>query len=497
MMTTKLCPAQQTALDGLLAAAAIGNILVLRGVGMGKTTVLHEVHRSLGGAFLTVKGFVDAMRPRHPLAIEETFEQWVRDALAAHDTVLLDDLNLISDVTGGCGSYPRPGFLNAAMTGLAAYVVEARKKLILACGYYPTAPIHHRSYTFGIDDFKPADYEFLCHASLGPERSGRLDYAKIHRYAPHLNAHQLTGAAVWLRNESGLDTERFIDFLRSQHLTSNVDLHEVRAVTLADLKGVDEVIRSLETHIILPLEDDELATTFGLKPKRGVLLAGPPGTGKTTVGRALAHRLKSKFFLVDGTCISGTSHFYGAIHGIFEAAKDNAPSIIFVDDSDAIFESGGELGLYRYLLTMLDGLESETVGRVCVMMTAMDVSHLPPALIRSGRIELWLEMHLPDEEARAAILRQSLASLPAALGAVELARLVPATDDFTGADLKRLIEDGKNLLAYDKARGVPLRPPTDYFLDAIDTVCANKERYAEAEARARQQRPRRPVYFDS
>src|SRR6185436_6754904 len=120
-------------------------------------------------------------------------------------------------------------------------------------------------------------------------------------------------------------------------------------------------------------ENDELASALGLKPKRGVLLAGPPGTGKTTIGRALAHRLKSKFFLIDGTSISGTPDFYRRIHHVFQTAKENAPGIIFIDDSDVIFEGGQETGLYRYLLTMLDGLESASAGRICLMMTAMDV----------------------------------------------------------------------------------------------------------------------------
>jgi ATP-dependent 26S proteasome regulatory subunit len=145
-------------------------------------------------------------------------------------------------------------------------------------------------------------------------------------------------------------------------------------------------------------------------------------------------------------------------------------------------------GLYRYLLTMLDGLESESAGRVCVMMTAMDVAHLPPALLRSGRIELWLEVRLPDEDARADILRQHLSRLPPAIGEVSLPAMVAATVGFTGADLKRLVDDGKNLLAYDKAQGRPLRDPTDYFLAAVETVRTNKERYAAAEARARGQR---------
>jgi len=144
---------------------------------------------------------------------------------------------------------------------------------------------------------------------------------------------------------------------------------------------------------------------------------------------------------------------------------------------------------------MLDGLESESAGRVCVMMTAMDVGNLPPALLRSGRIELWLQMELPDETARAEILRGCLARLPQAIGPVELPNLVVATEGFTGADLKRLVEDGKTLFAYDRARQRPMRPATEYFLNAVETVRSNKELYAQAEARARLQRPSRPPWF--
>jgi SpoVK/Ycf46/Vps4 family AAA+-type ATPase len=492
----QLCPAQQQSFDQLARVLPLFSVIGLMGrSGAGKTSVLQALREQTGGEWLAARELLHALRERHPLAIEETLEQMITAAFRTADHIYLDDLSLVSAVVGQhCGAYPRPNFLAAVLESVSAAAEAGRKKLIFASDRWQ--PLQKKGFVANLPPFQPADYEFFCSIYLGADLAQRLDYRKIFRFARSLDAYDLRAIGLLLREEKDLDTERYIEALRTFGLTSNVNLGEVQQVTLDDLKGVDDVIRSLEANVILPLEQVELADELRLKPKRGVLLAGPPGTGKTTVGRALAHRLKSKFFLIDGTYISGTSNFYGRVHQVFEEAKHNAPAIIFVDDSDAIFESGEELGLYRYLLTMLDGLESESAGQVCVMMTAMDVGHLPPALIRSGRIELWLEMRLPDESARAAILEQFLGTLPAAFHSIEPARLVEATSGFTGADLKRLIEDGKNLFAHDKIRGISLRPATEYFLDAVETVRENKARYAEAEARARRQRPSRPVYYD-
>jgi shikimate kinase len=488
-MIQQLSPTQQKTYSQILEVLPLMPVIGVTGTsGSGKTTVLRKVQEKTGGQLISVRELLHALRQSNPLAIEETFERLIESAFQEADIVFLDDLSLLSTVTGsGCGAYPRPGFLAGVFESITQQIDSRKKKLIFGSDYQQR-DLEKKGYVVHIGAYKIEDYEFFCRTYMGDEQTQRLDFRKIYRFARYLGGYDLKSVGILLRNEKNLDTDLYIETLRSFGLTSNVNLGEVQQVSLSDLKGVDDVVQSLEANVVLPLERIELAEELGLKPKRGVLLAGPPGTGKTTVGRALAHRLKSKFFLIDGTFISGTNNFYGNVAAIFEEAKHNAPAIVFVDDGDVIFEGGEDQGFYRYLLTMLDGLESESAGQVCVMMTAMDVGNLPPALIRSGRIELWLELRLPDAAARAAILGGQFERLAAVIGNVEIKQLVEVTEGFTGADLKRLIEDGKNLLAFDKARQVALAPPTEYFLSAIETVRANKERYAEAEARARARR---------
>lgn len=116
--------------------------------------------------------------------------------------------------------------------------------------------------------------------------------------------------------------------------------------------------------------------------------------------------------------------------------------------------------------------------------------HRPPSRHEGtwGDRTLTLETRLPNLEARTQIIQDHAASLPPDIKDVDIPALAEATEDLTGADLKALMEDGKMLYAYDRARGVATRPPTEYFVSAIATIRANKERYAAAEAKIRMQR---------
>src|SRR5262245_8222014 len=131
-MAVELSPSQREAYERLLEALRVGNVFLFwAGTGMGKTTVLQAVHRRQGGIFLNMGHFMEAMRTRRPLALEETFEELVMAGLQAHDCVIVDDLHLLTEVVAGnCMLYPRRGLLDAPLTTLATYAMETGKQLI-------------------------------------------------------------------------------------------------------------------------------------------------------------------------------------------------------------------------------------------------------------------------------------------------------------------------------------------------------------------------------
>jgi predicted AAA+ superfamily ATPase len=471
-----LSPAQQKAFEALRDGIDACNIVVFKcRPCCGRTTILRQIRGAMGGVMLGMQEFMQSLAQGDPSALEESFVRMVEGALTTSDLVLLDDLHLVTQVVQSC-DYQRCYLLDAALTALIARSELLQKKLVVGTDDEVPPPLLRRGFSCQLSEFETVDYRTICD-NLLPGRSDELDYRRIHSFAPALNAQQLRNACGWLSRHGAVTSDSFIEYLRSHDMTSNVELDEVQRVTWSDLKGVDEVICELEAKVALPFEQDAVRQELGLKPKRGVLLAGPPGTGKTTIGRALAHRLKSKFFLIDGTVVAGSGDFYRKVDAVFDAARRNAPAIVFIDDADVIFENADNRGFYRYLLTILDGLESAATERICVMMTAMHPANIPAAMLRSGRVELWLETRLPDVEARSAILRDRLAGLPDPLGTADVEKIASASHGLTGADLKNVVDDAKLLFASDKIQQNPLPPIGDYFLRAIRTVRANRRRY--------------------
>jgi SpoVK/Ycf46/Vps4 family AAA+-type ATPase len=478
-----LCPTQQKALDRLVMLWPASDVFVLWArPGLGRSTVLAALKERIPrSAVLDAASWFLPLASEDPLRIEETFVKQAMGQLERCDALLIDDFDRFDCLAGACSSYyyPRRGLARAALLTLADAVRLAGKKLVLASQSGVNDEINARALFVGWDRLGVQDYQFLFEQLLDG-KDGTIDVRRVYDFAPRLSIHQIRGSLEVLKREAEITTERVIEYLEQLKMASNVDVSQVRDVALEDLKGVDDVVLALQRYVINPLSEERLAREYGVRPKRGILLFGPPGTGKTSVGRALARRLRSKFFRIDGTFITRSDEFYSKVSAVFQAAQDNAPSLIFIDDCDTIFEDRDEYGLYRYLLTMLDGLESQDMAGVSVMMTAMNLGSLPPALVRSGRIELWLEMKLPDVEARRAILTARVEGIPGTDGKLDLDALAAATEGLTGADLARLVDDARALMLADLAASRPVEDPTRIFLAAVDEVRRNMKIMAAA-----------------
>ncbi len=493
--TIQLCPAQQEAYQFLVAWQNKTPVLHLSSSsGLGKTSILQEIQRLTGAHWLDVRSLVRDVAERHPLAMQDALWELLIAAIEQHSQIIIDDFHLFFTYASNCSLHPRGSYHETVMKAVLLAIESKQSQLILGShGGLPEA-LSDLEWSTSISGFAVEDYRHLFTAFLS-DAAASIDFDSVFQFAPHLNIYRIERICHWLANNEAVTTEVLLDFIQNQGMASNVQVSEVQEVQLSDLCGIDDIIVALEDNIIMPLENLHLAAQLGLSPKRGVMLAGPPGTGKTTIGRALARRMRGKFFLIDGTVISGTEYFYHRIDSIFQMAIANAPSIVFIDDSDVIFESGKEHGLYRYLLTMLDGLESKSANSVCVMMTAMDLGNIPPALVRSGRIELWLEMRLPDATSRQRLITNMMNDKVKLQSDQAWPAILEATEGFSGADLKRLVQDAKLAFAADITRQRPTQDFEVYLQRAAGVIQQSRTAYAESAKRAMDVNADRPRWF--
>jgi transitional endoplasmic reticulum ATPase len=217
-------------------------------------------------------------------------------------------------------------------------------------------------------------------------------------------------------------------------------------ITYEDIGGLGRELQHVRELIELPLKHPELFDRLGIEPPKGVLLHGPPGTGKTLIARAVASESGARFYSISGPEI--VDKFYGEseahLRRVFGDAQKTAPSVIFIDEIDAIApkrsEVWGELEkrVVGQLLTLMDGLRAR--GQVVVVGATNLPDTLDPALRRPGRFDREVGLHPPDVSGRTEILRIHSRDMPLA-GDVELATLARITPGFVGADLAALCRE--------------------------------------------------------
>jgi AAA+ superfamily predicted ATPase len=229
-----------------------------------------------------------------------------------------------------------------------------------------------------------------------------------------------------------------------QDLTAGLT-HEPIATSLrlADVGGLEEVKAELEASFLAPLRNPALRERYGATLRGGLLLYGPPGCGKTHLARAVAGELGARFIAVSLADVlsSWLGRSEGNVAELFAAARAQAPTLVFLDELDALGRSRGALGrsgsalrgVVNQLLTELDGVASRNEG-VFVLAATNAPWDVDPALRRPGRLDRTLFVGPPDAPARAHILRTHLAGLPLAAD-VDVADLAARSAGLSGADL--------------------------------------------------------------
>lgn len=255
-----------------------------------------------------------------------------------------------------------------------------------------------------------------------------------------------------------------------------------------DIGGLGHEIQRIREMIELPLKHPEVFERLGIDAPKGVLLYGPPGCGKTLIARAVANETDAYFITINGPEI--IHKFYGEsearLRGIFEDAKKHAPSIIFLDEIDAIAPKREhvvgdvEKRVVAQLLALMDGLDSR--GHVIVIAATNIPGVLDPALRRPGRFDREISIPIPDKNSRLSILEIHSRGMPL-FEDVSLTKLAEITHGFVGADLQALCREAAMLclrkiipeidlsasnLSYETLLNLKIK--MEHFLEALKEV---------------------------
>jgi proteasome regulatory subunit len=257
-----------------------------------------------------------------------------------------------------------------------------------------------------------------------------------------------------------------------------MEVIEKPQVKYSDIGGLEEQIREIRETIELPLLKPELFQKIGIEPPKGVLLYGPPGTGKTLLAKAVAGETNSTFIRVVASEFVQKFIGEGAriVREVFELARRKAPSIIFIDEIDAIAAkridvgTSGEREVQRTLMQLLAEMDGfDPLGNVKIIAATNRIDILDPAILRPGRFDRIIYVPLPDEKGRYEIFMIHTRKMNLAKD-VSLSQLAKITEGFSGADIKAVcVEAGYN--AIRNGRDVVTMKD---FLDAVEKIKARK-----------------------
>ena len=265
----------------------------------------------------------------------------------------------------------------------------------------------------------------------------------------------------------------------SDPLVATMRLDKAPKETYGDIGGLHSQIQEIKEAVELPLTHPQYYEEMGIKPPKGVILYGPPGTGKTLLAKAVANQTSATFIRLVGSELIKKYSGEGPklVREMFRVAEDHAPSIVFIDEIDAVGEkrydsnSSGTREIQRTMLELLNQLDGfDSRGDVKVIMATNRIDKLDPALIRPGRIDRKIELPLPDEKTKRRIFQIHTSRMT--LGEeVDLDEYITSKDDLSGADIKAVCTEA-GLLAL---RGRRMRVTAADLKNAKENVLYRKK----------------------
>jgi len=262
-------------------------------------------------------------------------------------------------------------------------------------------------------------------------------------------------------------------------LVSNAEIVESPQVEYSSIGGLEPQINELREAIELPFEKPEAFSDIGIEPPKGVLLTGPPGTGKTMLAKAVANSTKATFLGLVGAELAQKYIGEGGrmVRELFEMARQKAPSIIFIDEIDSIGSkrldtaTSGDREVQRTLMQLLSEIDGfEPLDEVKVIAATNRPELLDAALLRPGRFDRIIQIPIPDSDARETIFSVHTNNMPLAKD-VDLRTLSSMTDGFSGAEIKSSVLEA-GISAISKGRKSVKRAD---FIGAIKKVEGNRK----------------------
>jgi len=285
------------------------------------------------------------------------------------------------------------------------------------------------------------------------------------------------GCSVLLHNKSSTVVGILADEV--DPMVSVMKVEKAPLESYADIGGLEKQIQEIKEAVELPLTHPELYEEIGIIPPKGVILYGVPGTGKTLLAKAVANSTSATFLRVVGSEL--IQKYLGdgpkLVRELFRVAEECAPSIVFIDEIDAVGKkrydsgSGGEREIQRTMLELLNQLDGfDSRSDVKVIMATNRIESLDPALIRPGRIDRKIEFTLPDQKNKRKIFQIHTSKMT--LGEdVNLEEFVMTKDEISGADIKAICTEA-GLMALRERR---MRVTQPDFRKAKENVLYRKK----------------------